>query len=198
MTSVPKPLKFLRPLYPELQTLYEIWPTSKDKSLFADILSLGLHSLTLVLGGREYVRHLAAELGDEYPFCETEADAPTPTPAPEAGKEEAPAEPKIIGTIEDLHALAKECTVFLIGHNAEPDTVDLLEELEIVDEIAQLVDDNKYNCVWQYMIRLMKQQLAFLLAALQPTDKSKNQLAPLAITSLNTAHTVHPQFGSSE
>jgi 26S proteasome regulatory subunit N1 len=103
--------------------------------------------------GHEYVRHLAAELGDEYTFRETEADAPTPTPAPEAGKEEAPAEPKIIGTIEDLRALAKECAVFLIGHNAEPDAVDLLEELEIVDEIAQLVDDNTYNRVCQYMIR---------------------------------------------
>ncbi|KAJ7812664.1 hypothetical protein B0H14DRAFT_1453511 [Mycena olivaceomarginata] len=42
---------------------------------------------------------------------------------------------------------------------------------------------------------LMKRELAFLLAALQPTDKSKNRLAPLTITSLNTAHTVHPQFG---
>jgi 26S proteasome regulatory subunit N1 len=76
--------------------------------------------------GHEYVRHLAAELGDEYTFRETETDAPTPTPAPEAGKEEAPAEPKIIGTIEDLRALAKECAVFLIGHNTEPHAVDLL------------------------------------------------------------------------
>lgn len=31
MTSVPKPLKFLRPHYPDLQTLYETWPTSEDK-----------------------------------------------------------------------------------------------------------------------------------------------------------------------
>jgi 26S proteasome regulatory subunit N1 len=77
----------------------------------------------------------------------------TPTPALEAGKEEAPIEPKIIGTIEDLRALAKECAVFLIGHNAEPNAVDLLEELEIVDEMAQLVDDNMYNRVCQYMIR---------------------------------------------
>jgi 26S proteasome regulatory subunit N1 len=103
--------------------------------------------------GHEYVRHLAAELGDKYTFRETEADAPKPTPASEAGKEEAPAEPKIIGTIEDLRALAMECAMFLIGHNAEPDAVNLLEELEIVDEIAQLVDDNTYNRVCQYMIR---------------------------------------------
>ena len=31
MTSVPKPLKFLRPHYPELQGLYELWPPSEDK-----------------------------------------------------------------------------------------------------------------------------------------------------------------------
>ena len=31
MTSVPKPLKFLRPHYPELQSLYEGWPASENK-----------------------------------------------------------------------------------------------------------------------------------------------------------------------
>ncbi|KAF7350460.1 26S proteasome regulatory subunit RPN1 [Mycena venus] len=202
MTSVPKPLKFLRPLYPDLQTLYETWPASEDKSLFADILSVlaMTYSDTQPRGtlryrllsaslrpagspladpgtwGHEYVRHLAAELGDEYTFRETEADAPTPTPAPEAGKEEAPAEPKIIGTIEDLRALAKECAVFLIGHNAEPDAVDLLEELEIVDEIAQLVDDNTYNRVCQYMIRCVN--------LLPPPDD---------ISFLRTAHKIYVQ-----
>ncbi|KAJ7879551.1 hypothetical protein B0H14DRAFT_2709174, partial [Mycena olivaceomarginata] len=140
MTSVPKPLKFLRPLYLDLQTLYETWPTSEDKvcrfrfhyrfsrtfsvlamtcsdtqprgTLRYRLLSASLRPAGSPLAGHgtwwhEYVRHLAAELGDEYTFRETEADAPTPTPAPEAGKEEAPAEP-IIGTIEDLRALAKE------------------------------------------------------------------------------------------
>jgi hypothetical protein len=31
MTSVPKPLKFLRPHYRDLQTLYETWAASVDK-----------------------------------------------------------------------------------------------------------------------------------------------------------------------
>ncbi|KAF8215753.1 hypothetical protein K438DRAFT_1799358 [Mycena galopus ATCC 62051] len=120
------------------------------------------------------IRHLAAELRDEYTFHETEA--PTPTPTPEAGKEETPSEPKIIGTIEDLRALAAECAVFLIGHNAEPDAVDLLEEPEIVDEIAQLVDDNMYNCVCQYMIRCVN--------LLPPPDD---------ISFLRTAHKIYVQ-----
>ncbi|KAJ6463793.1 armadillo-type protein [Mycena vitilis] len=200
MTSVPKPLKFLRPLYPDLQVLYETWPASEDKSLFADILSVlaMTYSDTQPRGtlryrllsaslrpagspladpgtwGHEYVRHLAAELGDEYTFRETEADAPAPTP--EAGKEEAPAEVKLIGTIDDLRALAKECASFLIGHNAEPDAVDLLEELEIVDEIAQLVDDNTFNRVCQYMIRCVN--------LLPPPDD---------ISFLRTAHSIYVQ-----
>jgi hypothetical protein len=35
--------------------------------------------------------------------------------------------------------------VFLVGHNAEPDMVDLLKRLEILDELAWLVDDNTYH-----------------------------------------------------
>ena len=31
MTSVPKPLKYLRPHYPDLQQLYEQWPESTEK-----------------------------------------------------------------------------------------------------------------------------------------------------------------------
>jgi hypothetical protein len=35
MTAVPKPLKFLRPHYNELTTLYEEWPTGSDKVCFS-------------------------------------------------------------------------------------------------------------------------------------------------------------------
>ncbi|KAJ7508127.1 hypothetical protein B0H11DRAFT_2218124 [Mycena galericulata] len=64
-----------------------------------------------------------------------------------ARRGEAHKETDLPGTFEDLCAFAKEYTVFLIGHNAEPDAVDLLEELEIVHEIAQLVDNNMYSRV---------------------------------------------------
>jgi 26S proteasome regulatory subunit N1 len=36
MTSVPKPLKFLRPHYPDLQSLYDTWPASEDKVGLSD------------------------------------------------------------------------------------------------------------------------------------------------------------------
>jgi len=44
------------------------------------------------------------------------------------------------GTAGARHAM---CCI-LIRHNAEPDAVDLLKELEIVDWIAELVDENMY------------------------------------------------------
>lgn len=35
VTAVPKPLKFLRPFYPDLQKLYEQWPESPVKVLLS-------------------------------------------------------------------------------------------------------------------------------------------------------------------
>jgi hypothetical protein len=60
---------------------------------------------------------------------------------------------KLPGTIEDLRGLIKQCARLFLDHNAEPDTVDLLEELEIIIEITRLVDENVYGRVCQYMIR---------------------------------------------
>ncbi|TFK49449.1 26S proteasome regulatory complex non-ATPase subcomplex Rpn1 subunit [Heliocybe sulcata] len=167
MTSVPKPLKFLRPHYPDLQTLFETWPASEDKSLFADILSVlamtysdtqprGTLRYRLISAslrppssplsdpgswGHEYVRHLAAELGEEF------------TAREEKGDEEAQKESKVVGSIEALRSLGMECAAFLLQHNAEPDAVDLMEELEIVERIVELVDENTFGRVCQYMIR---------------------------------------------
>ncbi len=93
--------------------------------------------------GHEYVRHLAAELGEEYSLREFD----------ETGEEKTTDENRVPDTVEDLQALAIECATFLLQHNAEPDAVDLLEELEIVDRIVDIVDDNTYERVCQYMIR---------------------------------------------
>ncbi|KAG8980024.1 proteasome regulatory particle base subunit [Tulasnella sp. 425] len=152
MTSVPKPLKFLRPHFLELQELHKSWPDSDDKALFADILSVlamtysdtqprGTLRYRLLsqeasstpsdpgLWGHEYIRHLAAELGEEYALkVEKSQD------------------------ISTLRALALECATFLIHHNAEADAVDLLEELECVAKIADLVDKDTYVRVCTYMV----------------------------------------------
>ncbi|KAF9457552.1 armadillo-type protein [Collybia nuda] len=198
MTSVPKPLKFLRPHYPDLQALYETWPGSEDKSLFADILSVlaMTYSDTQPRGtlryrllsaslrpkdspladpgtwGHEYVRHLAAELGEEFTIREQETVLASPVTGDAADDKNT----KLPGTVDDLRSLAKDCAVFLLSHNAEPDAVDLLEELEIVDEIASLVDENTYGRVCQYMIRCVN--------LLPPPDD---------ISFLRTAHTIYVQ-----
>lgn len=196
MTSVPKPLKFLHPHYPELQSLFETWSTSEDKSLFADILSAlamtysdtqprgtlryRLISASLIPSsstipepgswGHEYVRHLAAELGEEYTIRQEGEESPSS----EKPKEEAVTVP---GSIEDLHLLGLECARFFLGHNAEPDAVDLLVELEIVDRIADLVDVNTFGRVCTYMDRCVN--------LLPPPDD---------VAFLRTIHNVYLQF----
>ncbi|KAG1859556.1 26S proteasome regulatory complex non-ATPase subcomplex Rpn1 subunit [Suillus subalutaceus] len=203
MTSVPKPLKFLRPHYPGLQELFETWPTSENKSLFADILSVlamtysdteprgtlryRLLSASLLLPtskisepgswGHEYVRHLAAELGEEYTIRQ-EGEEAVPLPAPEADSDAPKSKPAPVpGTIEDLHNLGLECATFFLGHNAEPDAVDLFVELEIVDRIASLVDANTFSRVCAYMDRCV--------TLLPPPDD---------VTFLRTIHKIYLQF----
>ncbi|KAG9311635.1 26S proteasome regulatory complex non-ATPase subcomplex Rpn1 subunit [Chiua virens] len=180
MTSVPKPLKFLHPHYPELQKLFDTWSPSEDKSLFADILSVlamtysdtqprgtlryRLLSASLLppastipepgSWGHEYVRHLAAELGEEYTIRqEGEEVVSPPSPGPDTGETIQPEPVKIPGTLDDLRALGLECAKFFLSHNAEPDAVDLFVELEMVDRIAGLVDTNTFGRVCTYMDR---------------------------------------------
>ncbi|KZO98487.1 26S proteasome regulatory complex non-ATPase subcomplex Rpn1 subunit [Calocera viscosa TUFC12733] len=155
MTSVPKPLKFLRPYYPELQELYEKFAGSvEDKGLFADILSVlsmtystplaGHTTLTYRLDsphpsppgdwGHEYVLHLASELGAEYSARADKGDSPS---SPEMQK---------------LSELAEECAKWFLGHNAEADAVDLLAECECIGKLADLVDTVNYARVGRYMV----------------------------------------------
>ncbi|KAG8761601.1 proteasome regulatory particle base subunit [Ceratobasidium sp. 428] len=166
MTSVPKPLKFLRPLYPDLQQLHESWSPSDDKNLFADILSVlaMTYSDTQPRGtlkyrlasssasdspsdpgswGHEYIRHLAAELGAEYLLRSGTGG--------EAGQERLPGKEGEEG-IEELRLLGVTCAKFLLKHNAEADAVDLLEELECIDRLVSMVDGDTFARVCLYMV----------------------------------------------
>ena len=80
--------------------------------------------------GHEYIRHLSAELGSEFAIRS------------EAGHDTA-----------ELLDLGIECAKFLIGHNAEADAVDLLEELESVNKISDLVNGDTFARVCAYMLR---------------------------------------------
>ena len=59
---------------------------------------------------------------------------------------------ELIGTDDELRALAMECATFLLQHNAEPDAVDLLEELEIVERLVEIVGGNTYARVCEHMV----------------------------------------------
>ncbi|ODQ77118.1 hypothetical protein BABINDRAFT_104969 [Babjeviella inositovora NRRL Y-12698] len=167
MTAVPKPLKFLRPLYPLLCELHSRWTDSTLQSNLADVLSVlgmtysdtGNHeslkyrllSRNSEIGtwGHEYVRHLALEIGDVY----TE-------------KLEA-AEPA-----DDLLRLALDIVPFFLKHNAEADAVDLLLEIEAIDHLPQFVDSLTYARVCLYMVSCVPllappDDLAFLNTAFQ-------------------------------
>lgn len=147
MTSVPKPLKFLRPHYPKMIEIYESWPASDVKRFLADILSvLGMTysddgrrdtlkyrlagaSVELGSWGHEYVRHLSGEIINEHNA--------------RLEKEE---------SIDELFKLALEIVPFFMTHNAEADACDLLIEMEALDHLIEFVDKNTYERVCLYIL----------------------------------------------
>ncbi|ODO09668.1 hypothetical protein I350_01882 [Cryptococcus amylolentus CBS 6273] len=162
MTSVPKPLKFLRPFYEEMATIREGWSDdlTEQKSLLASILSVlamtysdsGKRETLWFrvqsgsteepgLWGHEYVRHLAAELGEEYAatFAALAEDADI-------------AEPNSKYTTQQLKDLALELIQFFLQHNAEADAVDILLEVESISAITEFVDDKTFERVCRYMV----------------------------------------------
>lgn len=181
MTSVPKPLKFLRPHFAELKEIFEAWTASADKALFAEILSVlamtysdnGLRETLKFrilasqvgeaedpgLWGHEYVRHLAAELGEEYNARSEKHDENSP----ENNKE--------------LLDLAMLIVPFSLSHNAEADAVDLLLELESIDLLPDYVDKDTYARACLYMVSCVN--------LLVPPDD---------IEFLRTAHTIYRKF----
>lgn len=158
MTAVPKPLKFLRPFYADLLSVYESWKEDALKSVLADILSVlsmtysndgNYNSLKFRLlsvekniesWGHEYMRHLALEIGEVYNLqIEREADESTP-------------EPDRDFNVTDLISLSSDIVPYFLKHNGEADAVDLLLEIESIEKLPQFVDDAAYHRVCQYMV----------------------------------------------
>ena len=146
MTSVPKPLKFLRPHYGTLKTYYETMVESDLKKYLADILSVLALTMSAegereslkyrLLGsegdigswGHEYVRNLAGEIAQEYTKRQSE---------------EAP--------IDDLMELVQQIVAFHMKHNAEPEAVDLLMEVEDLDMLSGHVDKTNFKRTCLYL-----------------------------------------------
>jgi 26S proteasome regulatory subunit N1 len=154
MTSVPKPLKFLRPHYGPLKEVYEKMVDGPQKAELADILSvlamtmqepeereslkfklLG-NSSDLGSWGHEFVRSLTGEIGQEY---NSRIIA--------SGGEDAPN--------SDLMDLVKVILPFHLQHHAEAEAVDLLIEVQKLSLLLSepKVDSNNASRICLYLLR---------------------------------------------
>eukprot|EP00960_Hanusia_phi_P025651 745798-Hanusia_phi.AAC.5 len=152
MTSVPKPLKFLRPHYQGLKDFFSSMMDSENKTLLADVLSvLGMtmagsgtrESLKYKLSGAkggldvwgfEYVKNLAGEIGHEWTHRKT-TDQST----------------------DDLRELVEEIVPFNIKHGSEPEACDLLMEVDLLPRVdsclavLEHVAENNYSRIALYL-----------------------------------------------
>uniref|UniRef100_A0AAQ5ZDE0 26S proteasome non-ATPase regulatory subunit 2 n=1 Tax=Amphiprion ocellaris TaxID=80972 RepID=A0AAQ5ZDE0_AMPOC len=138
MTSVPKPLKFLRPHYGKLKDIYESMAPGENKRFCADVVSVLAMTMSgereclkyrllgsqeeLASWGHEYVRHLAGEVAKEWQ--EVEENDKTQQ--------------------ETLLKLVKEIVPYNMAHNAEHEACDLLMEIERLDMLEDYIDENAY------------------------------------------------------
>ncbi|PSR95340.1 26S proteasome non-ATPase regulatory subunit 2 A like [Actinidia chinensis var. chinensis] len=146
MTSVPKPLKFLRPHYGTLKEYYELMADSDLKEFLADILSVLAMTMSTegereslkyrLLGsegdigswGHGYVRNLAGEIAQEYTKQLSEE-----------------------GLIDDLMELVQQIVSFHMKHNAEYEAVDLLLEVEDLGLLVEHVESTNYKRTCLYL-----------------------------------------------
>mmetsp|Transcript_17078 Transcript_17078/g.39858 ORF Transcript_17078/g.39858 Transcript_17078/m.39858 type:complete len:879 (+) Transcript_17078:79-2715(+) len=146
MTSVPKPLKFLRPHYSVLTEHYAKLPAGDLKMFFADILSIlsttmqkegSRQSLKyrlegtkegLTSWGHEYIRNLSGEIAEEYKERTEKGES-----------------------CDELLDLVNEIVPFNMMHNSECDAVDLLCETDRVQKITSLCDEATFSRVCLYL-----------------------------------------------
>ncbi|TYZ63282.1 hypothetical protein PybrP1_009071 [[Pythium] brassicae (nom. inval.)] len=119
MTSVPKPLKFLRPSYAALKKAFE-----------GQRAELGAW-------GHEFVRALAGEVGEEYNARLAAAAATGNEP-----------------DVADLQVLVDAIVPFHMAHNAEPEAIDVLVEVQQLATLAHspAIDLKNYQRVCLYLL----------------------------------------------
>lgn len=174
MTSVPKPLKFLRPHYGTLKAFFETLSDSDIKKYFADILSVLAMTMSSegeqeslkyrLLGsegdigswGHEYVRNLAGEITEEYARRQQNNDDQP---------------------MDDIMDLVQQIVSFHMKHNAEPEAVDLLMEVEDLDLLVDNVDATNYKRTCLYL-----------------TSASSYLPGPDDIVAIDIAYTIYLKF----
>jgi len=145
MTSVPKPLKFLRQHYDTIKGVHEKIKDAETKRFCSDIISVmgmtmseGRDSLHYRLTGskeeigswgHEYVRHLAGQVAQEWLAT---------------GDEDTGMKAKLVD-------LATHIVPYHMSHNAEAEACDLLMEIERLDLLKDHVDEVAYSRVCLYL-----------------------------------------------
>lgn len=149
MTSVPKPLKFMRPHFETMKEIHKNYTANtniKDKQIVkscAEIISV----LAMTMGtgkeclvyrlicdvnddigewGHEYVRHLSGEIAQNWPETTDQFK-------------------------ERLIDLIKQIIPYNMKHNAEAEACDLLMEIEHLNLLEQYVDESAYPRVCLYL-----------------------------------------------
>uniref|UniRef100_A0AC34PXR3 26S proteasome non-ATPase regulatory subunit 2 n=1 Tax=Panagrolaimus sp. JU765 TaxID=591449 RepID=A0AC34PXR3_9BILA len=144
MTSVPKPLKFMRAQYGRMKQIHEKMIDEKSKLVCADLISVlamcsdeksdcldyRLKGMAEPIEdwGYEYVRHLTMEIGNEW---KTSTDERKKLMMP----------------------LVKEIVIYNLKHNAEVEACDLLIEIEQIDLLLDLIDKESHERVCLYLLR---------------------------------------------
>jgi len=146
MTSVPKPLKFLKDHFTELQEAHEKMSTeqSEARAILSDILSVLAmavedkegHCLEYRLSGSNekissfghpYIRRLCSQLPDKWSSLTSPEDS-------------------LLGLVRDI-------TIYCLDHSAEAEACDLLMEIEKIDMIDDLVSEDTHERVCLYLTR---------------------------------------------
>lgn len=143
MTSVPKPLKFMRVHYDAMKEIYKKMPDQETRQACADIISV----LAMTMGtgkeclvyrflcdqtdkigdwGHEYIRHLSGEIAANW--NETSGN--------------------FRGRLIDL---VRQIVPYNMHHNAEAEACDLLIEIERLDLLEEYVDRSAYDRVCLYL-----------------------------------------------
>jgi 26S proteasome regulatory subunit N1 len=142
MTSVPKPLKFLREHYETMKALYEPMPNEETKRFTADIVSIlamtmpsdklspgesldyRLRGSREEIGswGHEYVRHISGEIAQRWPSIAED-----------------------VKQKEELIHLVHSIVPYHMKHNAEAEAVDLVMDIERLDLIERYIDNDELS-----------------------------------------------------
>ncbi|CDI98389.1 26s proteasome regulatory particle subunit [Echinococcus multilocularis] len=158
MTSVPKPLKFLRPQYARIKNIYENIQDPKIKALCAEVVSVvGMITYDnpdyktdtlkyrllskkddIGVWGHEYVRLLTKQIAEVWD--ETEVSGSGKGVSEKSMKQ------------KEYLGLAGKIIPYLMEHNAESEAIDLCMEIENLDFLENYTTELNFQRVCLYLI----------------------------------------------